>query len=122
MMRIGDRRFLFAWQAIRAATQPGAEACAWQVGDVDWRRSRSSMATADYVVNLDVHRLERRSRGGAWSVLVVSEAWWDGCHNLLRSQLWATHLSGDRNLIAAWMNDQAEVLAPGHDANAVPAD
>jgi hypothetical protein len=36
--RIGDRRFLFAWHAIRAATQPAPEATTWRVAGVRWSR------------------------------------------------------------------------------------
>ena len=43
----GDRSFMFAWQSIRAATQPGPEATSWQVDDVRWRRHRFRRAAPD---------------------------------------------------------------------------
>ncbi len=109
MSRIGGRRFLFAWQMLKAASQPGPEATTWRVGDVEWRRSRQSVTTPDYAVTLDIHRLNRRGVG-SWSVLVVTESWWDDRQTLIRSQLWATHLSGDRDTITGWLDEQAAAL------------
>ena len=119
MSRIGDRRFLYAWQMLKAATQPGPQATVWRVGDVEWRRNRTSITTPDYVVSLDVHRLDCRRGAHSWAVMVVAESWWDERQTLIRSQLWATHLSGDREAITRWMDEQAAAL-PGT-GSAVPA-
>jgi hypothetical protein len=118
MNRIGDRRFLYCWQVLKAATQPDPEATTWRVGDVEWRRGRHSIRTPDYAVALDVCRLDRRRGGGErgggeWSVMIIGESWWDEHRRLLRYQLWATHLSGDRNAITAWIEQQAEALPAG---------
>jgi hypothetical protein len=110
MSRIGGRRFLYAWQMLKAASQPGPQATAWRVGDVEWRRSRHSITTPDYVTTLDIHRLDYHHGGTSWSVMVVAESWWDERQTLIRSQVWATHLAGDRNAISRWMDGQATAL------------
>jgi hypothetical protein len=43
--RIGDRSFLYAWQLIRAATQPNSEAMRWRIGDVHCHRYRRNSAS-----------------------------------------------------------------------------
>ncbi len=108
MKRIGDRSFLYAWQAIRAATQPGPEASLWQVGEVAWRRHRVSHSCPDFAVVNDVHRLDHSGKNRGWSLLVVSETWWNNNHEVIRSQIWAAHLAGPRQLIQSWMMQQAE--------------
>jgi hypothetical protein len=108
MSRVGDRQFLYHWQVVKAATQPHPEATTWRVGDVEWRRSRHSIRTPDHAVALDVCRMDRRKTDESWSVMIVAEAWWDERGRLVRSQLWAAHLSGERNAIAAWLERQAE--------------
>ncbi len=110
MNRIGDRKFLQGWQMVKGATQPGPQATAWRVGDVEWRRSRHSITTPDHAAALDIHRLDRRRAGGSWSVMIVVESWWDERQRLLRSQVWASHLSGDRNAITRWVDEQAAAL------------
>ncbi len=104
MSRIGDRRFLHGWQMIKAATLPDPQATVWRAGDVEWRRSRHSITTPDYVTVLDIHRLDLRRGGSSWSVMVVVESWWDDKRTLIRSQIWTTHLSGDRNAISRWID------------------
>lgn len=107
MIRIGDRNFLFAWQMIRAATQPDAEATVWRVAGVRWCRHRYSHATPDHAVTIEVHRLDHDGSKNTWSVMVVSEHWWDERHKLLRNNLWATHLSGSRSSVGEWFDRQA---------------
>ncbi|PPQ33608.1 hypothetical protein [Rhodopila globiformis] len=108
MIRIGDRAFLFAWQAIRAATQPGPEATSWEVAGVRWRRHRYSNAAPDHAVTIEVHRLDCTDAPEAWSIMVVAEHWWDQDHKPLRNNLWATHLSGSKMQVAAWIDRQAK--------------
>jgi len=108
--RIGDRRFLFAWQAIRAATQPAPEATAWRVAGVRWSRHRCSYATPDHSFTAEVHRLDLEELRNRWSVMVVTEHWWDERHKPLRSHVWATHLSGSKDRIMEWFESQARLL------------
>lgn len=103
MKRIGDRSFMFAWQAIRAATQPNPEATAWQVGDVRWQRHRHSHAAPDHAMTIEVYRLDSVGGPDQWSVMVVSEHWWDERHVPLRNHLWATHLAGSRARVEEWI-------------------
>ena len=110
MNRIGDRKFLQGWHIVKAASQPGPQATSWRVCDVEWRRSRHSITTPDHATALDVHRLDRRRTGGAWSVMIVVESWWDERQRLVRSQEWASHLSGDRDAITRWIDEQAAAL------------
>jgi hypothetical protein len=116
MNRIGDRRFLFAWQTIRAATQPDPEATNWRVAEVRWCRHRYSHAAPDHAVTVEVHRLDHENAQDRWSVMVVTEHWWDERHNPLRNHLWATHLSGSRESIANWFDDQARTFDRSHAA------
>ena len=113
MQRIGDRNFLFAWQAIRAASQPGPECMAWQVGTVSCRRSRHSLAQADYTVVLDVVLVSSPAAEGTWSVMVTTENWWDNRHRPVRSQVWASHLGGPREAVLSWFRIQAASKEPG---------
>lgn len=108
--RIGDRRFLFAWQAIRAATQPAPEATTWRVAGVRWSRHRLSHAGPDHSFTVEAHRLDLEDSRHGWSVMVVTEHWWDEHHHPLRNHTWATHLSGSKERIAAWFEGQARSL------------
>lgn len=108
MSRIGDRKFLHGWQMIKTATQPDHLATNWRVGEVEWRRCRHSITTPDHATALDIHRLDHSAR--TWSVMVVSKSWWNERRLLIRSQLWATHLSGDRGAITSWIDEQAAAL------------
>lgn len=113
MSRIGDRDFLHAWQIIRAATQPGPEAMAWQVAGAQWRRHRSSLAAPDHALAIEVHRLDHTDFDEPWSLMVVAEHWWDERRNPLRNHVWATYLSGSRQHIVEWIERQAAELDVG---------
>ena len=107
MRRIGDRQFLFAWQVIRAATQPGPEATVWHIGEALCRRYRHSLTTPDHRVVLDVCHIEQSGVRGGWRVMVTSETWWDDRRGVLRTQLWASHTAGSRDRALAWMAAEA---------------
>jgi len=111
--RIGDRRFLFAWQRIRAATQPDAEATTWRVDGVAWTRHRYSHAAPDHAVVVEVHRLDYAEPRDVWSFMVIVEHWWDERHKPLRNNLWASHIRGSRERIAQWIDDHAGALERG---------
>lgn len=113
MKRVGDHRFLQTWQVLRAASQPAADATEWRIGAVEWQRHRTSLLSGHYSVVLEVHRLEHTGGGDRWSFLVVSEVWWGADHQVLRSQLWASHISGAKLAVHQWLQDQVERLAPG---------
>ena len=108
MARIGDRAFLFAWQRIRAATQPGPDAGFWQVSGIDWHRYRYSHTTPDHSVLIDVHSLQ--CSAPRWEIMVVAEHWWDARRSPIRNQLWSTLVSGSRDAAAAWIVAQAKSL------------
>ncbi|HVV92533.1 MAG TPA: hypothetical protein VHD15_03835 [Hyphomicrobiales bacterium] len=110
MARIGDHAFLFAWQMIRAATQPDPEATRWSVGAVEWQRHRYSLAAPDHAAVVEVHRLDSRPAGERWSIMVVSEHWWDEKHQPLRKQLWTTHVSGSRARILEWIRQEGRAI------------
>lgn len=110
MIRIGDRAFLFAWQAIRSATQPDADATAWTIEGVRWCRHRYSHKAPDHAVTIEIHRLDSTGARQGWSLMVVAEHWWDERHKPVRDALWATHLAGSRLLIADWIERQAAKL------------
>ncbi len=108
--RIGDRRFLFAWQAIRTASQPGPEATTWRVAGVRWSRHRCTHANPDHTFTVEVHRLNQEEAHNRWSVMVVTEHWWDDRHNPLRTHVWATYLFGSKERIAEWFATQARSI------------
>ena len=112
--RVGDRRFLFAWQTIRSATQPAPEATTWRVAGVRWSRHRVSQAGPDHSFSVEVHRLDLEDPHHRWSVMVVSEHWWDERHNPLRNHIWATHLFGSKERIIAWFEAQAQSIEKSH--------
>lgn len=105
MRRIGDRQFLYAWQVIRAASQPGHEAMAWTIDDVWCRRYRHSMGCPDHNVTLDVYHVGHSEGRQGWRILICSENWWDDRMNAFRTHLWATHLAGPRERIMNWFKE-----------------
>ena len=107
MHRIGDRQFLHAWQRIRAATQPDPEAMTWTIREVSCRRHRHSLMGPDHRIILDVCHLESLGRGTGWHVVVATEHWWDSSRELIRDQLWASHVSGSRDDAMAWFLENA---------------
>lgn len=110
MSRIGDRRFMHAWQTIRAATQPGPEASHWEVAGVQWQRHRYSHSTPDHTMVVEVHRLDHGAGHEHWSIMVVIEHWWDDRRKLLRDQTWVALLSGSRADVTEWIASQAKAV------------
>jgi hypothetical protein len=108
MTRIGDRRFLHAWQTLRTASQPGPEATSWRLADVTWRRNRLSHSCVDFTVVQEVYHLDHSGTGARWSLLVVIETWWDPARRVIRSQVWAAHMSGSKLAIQEWVRKQAD--------------
>jgi hypothetical protein len=107
MRRIGDRQFLLAWQVIRAATQPDVESTSWRIGDVLCRRYRHSASTPDHSVVGDICHVECRAGLGGWHLVVSVENMWDGRRNIVRSQLWASHITGSKENALAWMHRES---------------
>lgn len=110
MIRIGDRLFLQAWHTLRAATQPGPEATSWQAGGVRWHRTRLSHACAEFSTMHDAYSLVHAGPGARWHLLVVMETWWDSGHRIVRSQVWATHMSGSKAALQDWIRSEAARL------------
>lgn len=108
MRRIGDRQFLFAWQAIRAATQPHAEAMAWDIDGVSCRRHRHSLGCPDHLLSVDAYHVGRFEGRGRWRVLICTENWWDETRKAIRHQAWATLLYGSRQDVMGWFKDSAK--------------
>ncbi len=109
MKRIGDRNFLYAWQTIRAAQEPGPETMGWTLDGAVCRRTRFSHASADFSVVHDIHHVARVAPDG-WIFMVVSETWWDNRHHVIRSQHWATPIHGATTAIQDWVGKQAAKL------------
>jgi hypothetical protein len=107
MQRIGDRNFLFAWQTIRAASQPGPEATIWHIGDATCRRDRHSITTPDHHIVLEICHIEQATTKGPWHFMVTSETWWDSHQRVLRSQLWAAYVGGSKEQAVAWLKREA---------------
>ncbi len=42
--------------------------------------------------------------------MVVTEHWWDERRKPLRTNIWATHLSGSKERIVAWFQTQARSI------------
>lgn len=106
MNRIGDRRFLEDWQSLRAASQPAPEATMWRIGQVTWQRHRTSLLNPGFSMVQEVYQLEHSGTGAHWCVLVVSETWWGPGKRVLRSQLWASHVSGSKLAAQQWLRDE----------------
>jgi hypothetical protein len=105
LKRIGDRQFLYAWQLIRAATQPDPEAMRWRIGDVQCHRHRYSHMAPELGVTLDVCHLERTGAGVGWRVMVAAENWWDDRRTIIRANLWASLLAGSRERALDWFQN-----------------
>jgi hypothetical protein len=107
MHRIGDRKFLHAWQRIRTASQPDPDAMIWKIGDVVCRRHRHSLMCPDHRIIVDVCHLEHGGGGAYWHVIVTAEHWWDNRRAPIRDQLWASHLAGSREHALSWFLEKA---------------
>jgi hypothetical protein len=62
---------------------------------------------------VEVHRLDLDDLRHRWSVMVVSEHWWDEGRKPLRTHIWATHLSGSKQRIVDWFENQARLIEKG---------
>ena len=61
----------------------------------------------DHRIILDVCHLGWVGVGARWHVVVTAEHWWDSGRELIRDQLWASHVSGNRDRVMAWFQEQA---------------
>ena len=112
MRGVNDHNFLNFWQILYRATTPRTGQTRWRVGDVDWRKDRHSFSGVDYAVTLEVHHLRYVPRSGAsWTLMVVSEHWWDGDGEVLKSNSWARAVAGNPKAIMAWLRAQDAVRA-----------
>ncbi len=123
MRGVNDRNFFNLWQILYRATCPRPGQAHWRVGDVDWRKERHSFSGVDYAVTLEVHHLRCTPRGGAsWTLMVVTEHWWDGSEELVKSVSWARVISGNPKAITTWLRGQEKVRsALSGQANAIAA-
>jgi len=107
MRGVNDRNFLNLWHILERATCAGPDQTRRCVGDVEWLKERHSFAGSDYSLSLEVHRLSRRSQGGAgWQFIVTIENWWNGNREVLRSTTWARVTAGDPKAVMAWVKQQ----------------
>ena len=112
MRRVNDRNFLNLWQILYRASSPHPGQTRWRVGDVDWCKERHSFSGPDYAVTMEVHCLRSpRSTSRPWSLMVVTEHWWDDRGEPLKSASWARVTSGNPREIAAWLRTQDHVRA-----------
>jgi hypothetical protein len=106
---------LLAWQVIRAATQPDIESTSWRIGDVLCRRHRHRASTPDHSLVGDICHIECRGGLGGWHLVVSVGNMWDSQRNIVRSQLWASHITGWKENALAWMHREAAAreFSPG---------
>jgi hypothetical protein len=105
---VHSRSFLFQWQLLYAASNPGQRKDKWHVDGVDWTRERLSFWGTDYSVTLEVHQLKHQ-RGGKidWQLMVVIESWWGpDRQKAIRSSTWNKIMSGKADQILAWLKRQ----------------
>jgi hypothetical protein len=110
MRGVNDRNFFNLWQILYRATCSRPGQTHWRVGDVDWRKERHSFSGADYAVTLEVHHLRRhRQDEASWTLMVVTEHWWDGNGEPLKSMNWSRAIGGNPKTITAWLRGQDSV-------------
>jgi len=123
MRGVNDRNFLNQWQILYRATCPTAAQTHWRVGEVDWRKDRHSFSGADYTVTLEVHHLRCAPRASTpWALMVVTEHWWDGNGEPLKSASWARAINGNPKAITSWLRAQEQVRAALRGQVNVPAE
>jgi len=107
MKSLNDKSFRNLWQMIYQATSSSPEADHWQVAGVDWRRQRHHYSGPDYSFSIETHLLTcNRAGRSEWSLLVVTEHWWDAKHDPLQSHMRLHSLAGSKRAIIEWFRDQ----------------
>lgn len=107
MRRIGDNAFFREFDRMLGPSLRDTAANAWTIQGVRWCRRRHSFACPAYSSVTEVITGESLS-SSAWSVLVVREHWWKGGgREVLRSNQWASLLSGRREQLLDWLETAA---------------
>ncbi len=115
MRGLHSRSFFWRWQAVYAASNPGHLKDRWEVDGVAWTKERHAYWGHSYSVQLEVHRLERKSGAKVdWRMLVVIERWWGpDREKSIRVTSWCKLISGRPERVLAWLRKQdAERVEP----------
>ena len=57
---------------------------------------------------LEICHIESSTMKSRWHLMVAGETWWDSHQRVLRSQLWASHVSGSKDQALAWTKREGE--------------
>lgn len=100
-MRLGDTKFFNLFALLATASNPGRKDC-WQCGEVSWSRERSTLRTAHYSYQLELHVLRRGGRR-PWTLLAAHETWWDQKRkDAFRNGRWVHLSEGTRQDVLKW--------------------
>lgn len=107
MRRIGDTAFFRDLDRVLGPSLRDTATNGWTVQGVRWTRQRHSYACPAYTFVNEVITGES-TVPAAWAVLIVKEYWWKGGgREILRSNQWASLLSGKREHLTDWLKEAA---------------
>lgn len=116
MPGLHTRNFFWQWHAVYAASNPGLGKDRWQVEDVSWTKERHAYWGENYSLQLEVHRLERKSGGKVdWQIMVVTERWWGADReNGIRDTSWCKLITGRADRVLSWLRKQEARQSSAH--------
>ena len=122
MRSLNSRGFLWAWQTLYGASNPGHLKDHWEVDGTDWTKERHAYWSEHYSVQHEVHRLRHHRAGKIeWEFLVVGERWWGRDRaKAIRDICWCRAMSGRPDRILAWMRKQEARQCPSDFVDAAP--
>ena len=100
--------FFWQWQAVYASSNPGHRKDSWEIDGVLWTKERHAYWGDQYSVQLEVHRMERKSASEVdWEILVVIERWWGpDREKYIRYSSWCKLIRGRAERVLAWLRKQ----------------
>jgi hypothetical protein len=91
-------------------SNPGMKLDAWEVGGVQFERSRHSFSSRSHSFSVDIFMLTRPGIRG-WQLLVTKEYWWAGRHKRpIKTQRWSQPIGGSRRDIMTWLREREQAL------------
>jgi hypothetical protein len=114
MRGFNDARFANSFGRIHSAVNPGLKKHHWEAVGVKWLRERHGYHGPHYSFQCETFLLTRLASKNSWTLLVVSETWWNEDGNaVLRSNHWGKLLTGRKPDALAWFKTQEDALQSG---------
>ena len=114
MRGLHTRNFFWQWSAIYAASNPGHLKDHWEIDGVTWTKERHAYWGNEYSVQVEVHRLERKTGMKVdWRIMVVIERWWGPDREKdIRSTSWCKLIIGRADRVLSWLRKQETPRIP----------